>query len=391
MENFFELPQVLCLERLVGISRKSCECLVEVLPSKIDLVRNSQTGLFIDEHDGAVGCLFLEKSKCGEGDIWDKLIMARKEAVLQMMIDSSVGLESRFTKMAKYSHHVGELGYGSLLNLTTGKQAIKFKTRNLYGGKIEFSGIGMLAKILTGNVFETVRVTFKNLTKDRVLKVVDFDVKMQTGYFSGPDATIYDMPIFLLDCDGSEYEISYEYDSSKMLIYDNDLTCNCGGVRTTLGKYYERLPDGKARGLMFNVSYVCDESYLLCALANSGTTLTFLVAEGIRCLTMYKFLNNAKAKGSFGATIENVLNISGIDNLVDSFSMKYNATLEDIRIKTLTMSNFECFTCNTYDHAKKGFIEVSDTYVDGNKNLNEIYQYVNRNGNARIYGNPFLI
>ena len=389
MEKFFELPQFLCLEGLVGISQKTCECMETVAPSKVSLVRDSETGLYVDEHDGAVGCLFLEKSKCGDGDIWDKLIMARREAVLQMIIDSSVHLEDRYATIRPYNHHIGELGYSTLLNLTTGTQSVKFTTKKLTGAKILINGLGLLAKILTTNSFETVRITFKNKTKNVVLKVIDFDVKMSVGLYSQTaDATMYDMPTITMNCDGSEYEISYEYDSTKLLIYDNDLTCRCGGVRSELSKYYEKLPDGKALGLLLNASYVCDENYLLCALANSVPTVRFLIAEGIRCLTMCKFLNNSKSQASHGASIENVLNTSGLDDLIGAFSMKYQQALEDIKTKVYGMPNFGCFTCNTSQHSSRGMIQVTDPFMDANKNLTEIYKEIN---NRNRISNPFWI
>jgi hypothetical protein len=195
------------------------------------------------------------------------------------------------------------------------------------------------------------------------------------------------MPNFMLECDGSEYQISYELDTTKMLVYDNVLNCGCGGVRNELGRYFEVLPDGSAKGLLFNVQYVCDENYLLCALSNSIPTVRFLIAEGIRCLTMYKFLNNTKAKSGHGATIENVLNLTQLDNLIESFSMKYNQVISDIQTKTLTMGNFGCFTCNDYNHTKREGILVSYPFIDGQRNLNEIYTDIQ----DRISTNPFFI
>jgi hypothetical protein len=318
--------------------------------------------------------LFLEKSKCGEGDIWDKLISARREAVLQMIVDCSVHLDNRYATLKPYSRGIGESGYSSLLSLSDGKKSIKFKTRDLSGAKLQFTGVGLIAKLLSGNEFETIRITFTNKTKGEIVKVIDFDVRMRVNAYSvNADTSIYEMPYILLDCDGSEYEISYDLDTTKLMVYDNKLTCTCGGVRKELYKYYEVLPDGNAFGLLFNVNYICDENYLLCALSSSILTVRFLIAEGIRCLTMYKFLNNSKSKAS-GASVENVLNTNGLDDLLEQFSNKYNNVLLDIGVKTLTMPNFGCFTCNPYNQSRREGILVSDPFLDANKNLNQIYR-----------------
>jgi hypothetical protein len=89
---------------------------------------------------------------------------------------------------------------------------------------------------------------------------------------------------------------------------------------------------------------------------------------------MYKFLNNSKAKASHGASVENVLNTNGLDDLLEQFSNKYNQVLADIAVKTLTMPNFGCFTCNPYNQARREGILVSDPFLDANKNLNQIYR-----------------
>lgn len=393
MNNFFEMPQFLCLETLVGISKKDCECLATVPDEKKELVQTSQTGLYVDEHDGAVSCLFLEKAKCFDGDVWDRLIHSRKEAVLQMMLDISVQLDNRFSTIPVYSHHLGEMGYSSLLNVQSGLQKINFKTANYSGAKMRFTAVGLIGKLLGGIQQETVRITILNKTKNITVSEFDFDVKMRVRTFgSEPDATMYDMPNIILDCDGSEYEINYNLDTSRMLVYDNMCTCRCEGVWSNLRKYFEVLPDGNAKGLIFNVHYFCDENYLLCALSNNVPTLRFLIAEGIRCLTMYKFLNNTKSKAGFGATIENVLNLSEIEGLMNAFSGKYSQVIADIEVKAKTMPNFGCFTCNTYNHARREGIFTTDTILDAQKNLHEIYEevYQKMNDNRQSNFNPFL-
>jgi hypothetical protein len=242
---------------------------------------------------------------------------------------------------------------------------------------MKFTSVGLIAKLLGGIQQETVRITFTNKTKDEVISMFDFDVRMRTRTFgSEPDATMYDMPNIIIDCDGSEYEISYNLDTSKMLVYDNLCTCRCGGVRGSLSKYFDTIPDGNAKGLLFNVEYFCDESYILCSLSQNFPNIRFMIAEGIRCLTMYKFLNKSKGYAAHGATIENVLNLNTIDETMGAFSEKYNQTLLDIQTKSMSMPNFGCFSCNTSRNVRKEAIIVSDFYKNAQSSINEIYQSI---------------
>lgn len=359
MDNlkYFEQPQVLCLEGLVGISQKTCECLtVPTEAVKLDLIRRSDTGLYVDEHEGAVNCLFLTKAPCGVSDVWQRLIDARREAILRLILDVAVDMSKKYKPRSTYSRILGEQSYSGLNFLQSGKIGYSFKTKDNKGGKLQFKQMAFLAKLPDGVSEQVVTIYVKkHKTKsDGTVEVLDvtafnFRVDMKQKFWGGrePDVDLYDIPPFELLTDGSVYEIYYNYDSSLYTPYNNNLTCNCDGVKSNLKRFFESVPSGAAYGMVFNVDYVCDDTYLLCALANSNQTLKFTTAEAIRLATMYKFLVNEKARASVGTTPNNVLNIKNYDELIGMYAAAYGQSLADITANYNTFTQeLDCFTCN---------------------------------------------
>ena len=352
--KYFEEPQLLCLENLVGISQKECECFV--MPTdqvKLDLVKKSKTGLYIDEHEGAINCLFLTKAPCGEGDVFDRLIKARRESILKLIIDVAVEMNVKYKPRVNYERILGEFSYANLLPLPAGKQGYKFTTRKNLGGKMIFKGMGFLAK-LPDNVNEqivTIQVDKLDASGVVIESVATFNyrIDMKTKFWGGREADIeiYDIEPFELLTDGSTYEISYQYNPNLFTPYNNQIVCNCEGVKSQLKKFYKAVPTGNAYGMTFNVDYRCDDQFLLCALANSNQTLEYITGEAIRNATLYKFLVNEKARATAGATSTNVLKITSYDEMIGMFSSAYSQSLSDLTKNYNTFTQeLDCFTCN---------------------------------------------
>ncbi len=355
--KYFEKPQVLCLEGLVGISKKTCECLTyPEQGAKLDLIRRSDTGLYVDEHEGAVNCLFLSKAPCGVNDVWQRLIDARREAILRLILDVSIDMSKKYKPRSNYNRVLGEHSYAGLTYLQSGKQGYSFRLKDNKGGKLVFKQLAFMAKLPDSSTEQVVTIRVKKHTTktDGTVEVTDvtafnFRIDMVRKFWGGrePDTNLYDIPPFELLTDGSVYEIYYDYDSSLFTPYDNNLSCNCDGVKTQLKRFYESVPSGRAYGMVFNVDYVCDDTYLLCALANSNQTLKYVTAEAIRLATMYKFLVNEKARATVGTTPSNVLNIKNYDELIGMYAAAYGQSLTDITANYNTFTQeLDCFTCN---------------------------------------------
>lgn len=357
-KKFFEEPQLLCLEGLVGISQKECECFTyPAEQTKLDLIRKSSTGLYIDEHEGAVNCLFLTKAPCGDGNVWDRLIKARREAILKLIIDIAVEMNIKYKPRINYERILGEQSYGGLLGLQAGKQGYSFTTKKNIGGKMIFKGMGFLGKLPDGVSEQVVTITVLKHRTDEVTKQVvteevtafNYRIDMKQRFWGGrePDNEVYDIEPFELQTDGSRYEIFYTYDPALFTPYDNKIVCNCDGVKAQLSRFYNGVPTGNAYGMIFNVDYRCDDQFLLCALANSSQTLKYITGEAIRVATMYKFLVNEKARATTGTTSSNVLKISNYDDIIGMFSTAYTQSLTDIAVNYNTFTQeLDCFTCN---------------------------------------------
>ena len=376
--SFFEMPQFKCLESLVGISQKECACFPEIPTEKTALIRTTQTGLFVDEHEMASGIIQLAKASCGDGDVWEQMISARKEAVLKVILDVSVNLNRKFTTIPKYKHEIGENKYSSLGQSTTQNKSLTIKTKAKIGAKMKVSGFGLIAKIVSGNPLEVIRVTIKNKTTDTIIKAFDFDVKPIA--WMQPDNTIYDIEPFAVPCDGSEYEFSYNT-GGVIVPYENLIVCACEGVRREFNKFIE-VKTGYADGLMVMTEFFCDENYLLCQIANSNMTLRMLTADAIRVLTTYKFISSDKAKSKNGTTVNNVLNIKNLDDTLGTLNAEYSALMTDLVEKMAGLNtDLGCFTCNqTFNRNRTQGIVLTDSNPLLNYNeLSGTYEYASDN------------
>ena len=215
-----------------------------------------------------------------------------------------------------------------------------------------FKGMAFMAKLPDGIGEEVVRITARKIKKDsteEIVQVFDYRIDMVNKFYGGrvADTNIYEIEPFVFFCDGSEYEISYEYDPAKFIPYDNKIVCNCDGVRRELGRFFDYVPSGNAYGMAFDVEYTCDDQYLLCALANSNQTLEYIISEAIRVATMYKFLINESIRAKVGTTVSNVLKINNYEEIIGIYSQAYAQAIEDISANYDTFkSELGCFICN---------------------------------------------
>jgi hypothetical protein len=355
---YYLRPQILCLESLVGISQKDCECLL--MPTEettLNLVKKSKTGLYIDEHEGAATCLFLSKAQCGDGSIWDRLIQSRREAIQKVINDVAIELNSKFKATDMYNRTLGEYSYSGQLNTPAGKKSIILKTKKNIGGKLSINAIGFMAKLPDGvsEQLVTITITKKTIGENYQIllesEVVSFQyrIDMKTTYWNQRkvDIEMYDIEPIELLTDGSEYEISYQYDPSLFVPMDNQIVCNCEGVKAELRRFFKVVPTGSANGMLINIDYKCDDQFLVCALANNNQTLEFLISEAIRAMALYKFLSVEKTRATTGTTPNNVLKVNNYDELLGLISSSYGQYIQDI-VSNYNLYNqkLDCFSCN---------------------------------------------
>lgn len=82
-----------CLENIVGLSRKDCECFDDPRPGDWD---TSKSGLFLDELPGLEQQNISASTDCGEGSVWDIMTRALENGTLRFRTDLLSAIKQRY-------------------------------------------------------------------------------------------------------------------------------------------------------------------------------------------------------------------------------------------------------------------------------------------------------
>ena len=348
-----------CLEKLVGISQVKCNCYPEALEDREGLIKDSKTGMYIDQDDGISSLLLLENVDCDSSDVFEWLIKARENALTDIIILTSSRLSESFEPRLNSLRLLGSNSYSNLLTSeSAGTKTVSFKTSNMPGGIIKINEVGFIAKLATGLQYSEIEITIKkNGEESDELPPIQFVIGTNGNVnFPAPDQRTYELEEPLeLQTDGSEYSFSYVYDPEEMTMYSTKLVCGtCQAAKNEISHYFKTLPGAEAYGLFFQVQYSCNNNYLLCAILKENKSLEGLAGKMIIYKTLSNFLSRAKVNAKAGLTASNVIKVIDFDSMVQAyegmFSQALNAFIEEAKRHQFQA---RCFKCRTGNFARR--------------------------------------
>jgi len=349
------LEQKACLETLVGISQVTCNCYPEVFGDTEALVKTSKTGMYIDQDDGISSVLLLSQVDCNSANVFEWLVNSRREALKDIIILSALQLSERFEPRTNVVRMLGTNAYSNLLTgQTSGNKTVSFKSSKMSGGIIKITGLGFIAKMATGVLYEEIEIVVK---KDGVeLETINFTVMNDPAFsYPRPDPNYYalDEAIFL-PTDGSEYSFTFTYDSTKMYLYDTKLTCGCQAAQNEVGGYFKQIPTVQAYGLFFSVQYSCDTNFLLCGLIQENKTLEGLVGKMVVYKTLSNFLTKAQVLSKTQLSASNVIKVVDFKSMIETYETMFSSALTNlVNSANVNQYRLKCFKCRTGSFAQR--------------------------------------
>jgi hypothetical protein len=290
---------------------------------------------------------------CGNNNIFDNLIKARKKGLLETIKLLSTGLNQKFTRKTDKQVQIGESNYSTLSSQQNGKVSVLLKTKNYKGGVIHINHLNILANLMNNASQIIVEVTITKLgSPNTILDTYELPVKMNNSFgFRNPSTTLQELPEdgTYLVTDGSTYEISYQLDRSVMIPYDNNLRCVvCPNGLNELKEYFTELPTGTSYGLCINARFFCNSNYMICALTQpqKDETLRLVIAEMVVAKTLEVFFQMKKANMFLGASVDNVLENSDDESMIEFYAKMFTDMLDYLTNEYhINENHFDCLSC----------------------------------------------
>src|SRR3990167_8438397 len=112
-----------CLQNLVGLTDKQCDCFEGSKPTDFDALNESETGYYLTDGDYGMPLLdaVFSAIDCGDGDnLWDVLIEARTSAINSVYTDLQSALLQFYDKTIQpFTGLVGQRRATSTKNITS--------------------------------------------------------------------------------------------------------------------------------------------------------------------------------------------------------------------------------------------------------------------------------
>jgi len=334
-----------CLSGLVGITEKDCDCFPMMNADQVQEITTSETGIFVDEHEGIKTSMFLREAGCGENDVWTRLLNAKYQAIRETVLRISLMLNNKFTSSVNRGFTLGKQGYGSLTTSeAAGEKIIPLQMNNVEGGYIKITHVGFVGKLVNNTISTQIEISLRRIKNnistivDNFYIVVDKDKDTEL-YYLGDDSVQFAV-------DGARYELYYVYDPTKVIMYSSDISCsNCNRNNAMLNKFFKVFPSGMSYGLIFQLHLTCNDQWLACALAKSNDTVKHLIAKAIQEKTLQNFLITEQQATSEGLTAFVVMDIDGYNRNITGYGLAWAGTLTEIANYNLYDIYMKCFMC----------------------------------------------
>lgn len=353
-----------CLENIIGITNSDCPCVIDGLtPEEVAKLRESASGLYLDELEGGVNIRSLEMLDACQ-NMAEMALGARDTATKKLKDDVIVALQSKYKSGKKsYVGSIGRPTYTGNMNVSAPHQFMRLRARNMSDAIMKISGIRLIVDRAAMVVVEIIRAV-KGGNQGEVI----FSEAVTTSanaYTTIPLAEPLELP---LSGGGESYDyyVVWSRLGTEANPKDIKISCNCSG-----GTGYEQYldvvggelndtnnlsavkTDKYSHGLSLDVDIRCKPGDLICREYDRENAIAVTMAWA----TMYK---------AGELLIEAVMNSGEVNRYTmmnreylwgkrNHFRKEYDARIMYLA-SNMDVTSSDCFICRDTHFFKAGIL-----------------------------------
>lgn len=345
-----------CLEKIVGLSRKDCECFTDDRP---DNWNESLSGLYLDELSGLTQKNIETSTDCGEGSIWDIMQKALENGQRTFQTDLLSSVNNRWkSRLPKFEGQIGKKQFnGSAPQID-----------NLMGMRIESNCIKGSCMVLSGidTFFDTTIAALEvNIYRSDLPDAIETFTVETEAYKRKVNkfATPYTLPLYIEGLEEFYYSIVYTIPAGAKPL-NTKLACSCnrnkkrpwalwvhaGGISTdgftTVSALDDLSTTDYTYGFNLTCQIFCKKATIICQEGHvwdfENDEISLQIAHAIQEIAGVKLINEILTRPDSAYFALNEEQLMGL-------GAQYASSYED-RIKYLSINiepgNNDCFVCN---------------------------------------------
>lgn len=347
-----------CLEKIIGLSRKDCECFVADRPVDYNV---SLSGLFLDELPGVSQFAIATSIECGEGSIWDIMNRALENGEKLFTTDLLSNMAQKFKDAFKtFEGIIGKREFNgevpdSILNDLHG---IRIESNCIKGSCIIIKGVEAFFDTTLVGVVATIYRTGDDNPFDTFTFDTEAGIKKVTIL-----ATPIELELFIDGLDEFNYSIVYDLPPGVKPL-NTQFGCACSSNRKKNGWDHWLLAEGISSpafttvaalddtagsdftfGLNLNAKIFCKKSTIICEDGNpldfENDEIALQIAHAIQRIAAVFMLTEILEGPD---TAKFAMNEEMLNHLIGQYSEDYDNRVQYIALH-ITPNN-DCYVCN---------------------------------------------
>lgn len=277
-----------CLDNIIGITQSECECILhELTEEQINKLRESESGLYIDNINGSIGFESIrDLSACM--DFYDITLQAKENAIKHFEADIITAVNKKNKPRKTYTGSIGEKTFNK--KLTGGKEIQvmhlrPFRVSDLY---LKLNSVGV---ILDDSVNTDVEI-YKSVNGEDPELIDTIEITSTQNRLKTEKTNI----VLPLSEDGFIIEYYFIYNTQGANPMNNKISCGCSGgskvdetfsITTWSSEDEDKFehPNQKhtseAKGLYLGIQLQCNPSNFLCRTYNNDYAFNKVAAWSI--------------------------------------------------------------------------------------------------------------
>jgi len=208
-----------CLDNIVGLSRKDCECFQADRPADWN---TSQSGLYLDELPGLTQKNIDTSTDCGEGGIWDIMQRALENGERRFRTDLLSSLFKKFkNRFPPFDGIIGKRDFNGIVPITDNLMGVRIYSNGIKGSSMTLKGIDTFFD-QTGNITATIYRSDSNDPFSGPFVLDTLANKKKSNVLPNP----VEMPLYVEGLGDFYYHIVYTLPGG-MTPLNTQLACKC--------------------------------------------------------------------------------------------------------------------------------------------------------------------